>query len=629
MQGPSRRTVISTASAAAATALVAPPAIASPTYRRGPVPAPAPTLSLLTDPFLQSPEGNTVRVVWFTEFPGDRHLVVTGSGASQLSADGVAALTKGRKATGGQAVSVYVADSFELARTSEDAGSFLPKDRLPTLEQGIVHRSVWRHEAVVKNIPRGSKKLPYRVLSAQGDAFALSATFELSGALKKNEAAVILLTSDHQAMVDTPANIHFAHQTVEAELGPISAVFFAGDLVNIPDRASEWFDDARGSAFFPVLQGHAGRVARNGATYSGAPIIQNAPIYPVIGNHEVQGRIDGHTSLNASFGNPVPKHVAESEYAKVAARVNPSGDPAVRARWIEDNSFSTRTYEEVFSLPGNEKYYASTVGSVRLISLFVTRIWRGTNADPNPADRAATSRYQEAQAVLSEPLQRGYGEFIFEDIAVDSAQYCWLADELRSKETRGARYVVVMLHEGPHGLGDNMNPQFVHPQEVHERDADGNLIGIRYDYPGSANVVLHDLATLVERHSVDLVYNGHSHLWNRFLASNGKTNYLEASNTGNTYGAFHPLSGRSRPVPPAPWNAEDYPAQGNPGGLDPITPTIAPRRTPDGTAQPFIAANGLVVFQALETATGAVHSWYVDLNDLDKGAVKFDRFSLR
>ncbi|MCK9903468.1 hypothetical protein CC117_26940 [Parafrankia colletiae] len=35
-------------------------------------------------------------------------------------------------------------------------------------------------------------------------------------------------------------------------------MFVAGDLVNVPGRASEWFDDTRGSAFFPVLQGNSG-----------------------------------------------------------------------------------------------------------------------------------------------------------------------------------------------------------------------------------------------------------------------------------------------------------------------------------------------------------------------------------
>ena len=49
----------------------------------------------------------------------------------------------------------------------------------------------------------------------------------------------------------TPANLQKVVETV----GRVDAVFFAGDLVNIPDRASEWFDDARGLAFFPWLTG--------------------------------------------------------------------------------------------------------------------------------------------------------------------------------------------------------------------------------------------------------------------------------------------------------------------------------------------------------------------------------------
>ncbi|MEY3256095.1 MAG: hypothetical protein RLZZ29_1230, partial [Cyanobacteriota bacterium] len=33
---------------------------------------------LLTDPFLQLPMVNSVRVVWFTEFAGQQHLVTHG-----------------------------------------------------------------------------------------------------------------------------------------------------------------------------------------------------------------------------------------------------------------------------------------------------------------------------------------------------------------------------------------------------------------------------------------------------------------------------------------------------------------------------------------------------------------------
>jgi len=37
----------------------------------------------------------------------------------------------------------------------------------------------------------------------------------------------------------------------------VDAVFFVGDLVNVPDRASGGFDDKRGGALFPCLQGRA------------------------------------------------------------------------------------------------------------------------------------------------------------------------------------------------------------------------------------------------------------------------------------------------------------------------------------------------------------------------------------
>ncbi|MDO5629697.1 MAG: metallophosphoesterase [Mobilicoccus sp.] len=582
-------------------------------------------ISLLTEPFLQLPERDRVRVVWFTEQRGTSHHVVLGRGVHALdAAQGRLALSGRSRRRDQRGLAIVAARTTQLSRTREDAQSYLPESRRPS--EGIRRRPIWRHEAVVTGLRPGSRT-PYRVLSVDGRAAAISGAYTLGPSLRRGDDAVIMLTSDHQAMINTPANMTYAKATIERELGPIAAVFFAGDLVNIPDRASEWFDDDRGSAFFPVLQGTAGRKGTDDVLYRGADIIQHAPLYPAIGNHEVQGRIDGHTQLGASFNNPIPVEVATREYAKVASRVNPSGDAAVKAQWIEDNSFSSRTYEEIFTLPGNEQYYATTVGDVRLVVLYSTRIWRGTDAVPDPAARTTRSRYQEAKDALEKPLEQGYGEFIFEDIGVGSAQYRWLQAETRSPEFRRARYRIVMLHEGPHGLGDNVMPQFVHPVRVEEKDDTGRLIGIRYDYPSAGNVALHDLAPLLERAKVNLVYNGHSHLWNRFTAPGG-THYLEASNTGNSYGAFHPLSGRSRPVPPAPWNTGDYLAQGNPGGLDPIVPTIAPLRTDAGEPTPFIADNRYVVFQALHTGTGEITSWYVDMQHTAAGAIRFDRFRL-
>lgn len=598
----------------------------------GSAPAPAAStdpvgaLELLSDPFLQRPGHNTVEVAWFTEFSGVSHHVLVGQRVGELSEQELREAVERGRAPG---IRIFEATTARLSRVAEDPGSQLPADERPAA--GIEPRPVFRHAATVTNIPRDGSRQPYRVVSVDGGELAASGTFGLRGALKPGQDAVIMLTSDHQAMQNTPANIELAARTISEELGAIDAVFFPGDLVNIPDRASEWFDDQRGSGLFPVLQGNGGRQARDGNVYRGAEVIQNAPLYPAIGNHEVQGRRAGHSSLNASFGNPVPRDVAEAAYEQVAAEVNPSGDPAVKAAWIEDNSFSTTTYEEIFSLPasepGGETYYATTVGDVRLVSLFSTRIWRGTAADADPAARTATSRYQEAAGNLEDPLAQGYGEFIFEDLGIGSAQHDWLTEELRSKEFRRARYKVVILHEGPQGLGDNMMAPFAHPVRVEETDDQGNVVGVRYEYPAEDNILLRDLQPLLEEAGVDLVYNGHSHLWNRFESPEG-VNYLEASNTGNSYGAFHPLSGRSRPVPPAPWDPDDYLAQGNPGGLEAVVPTIAPIRNADDVPLPFIADNRYVVFQALDTGTGTVTSWYVDLDSEAPTPVKFDQFQL-
>jgi hypothetical protein len=77
-------------------------------------------------------------------------------------------------------------------------------------------------------------------VSVAGDQLAASDAYGLRGALKSGKGAVIMLTSAHQAMVNTPANMELAARTITDELGAIDAVFFPGDLVNIPDRASEW-----------------------------------------------------------------------------------------------------------------------------------------------------------------------------------------------------------------------------------------------------------------------------------------------------------------------------------------------------------------------------------------------------
>jgi len=582
-----------------------------------------PAAELLTDPFLQAPTESGVTVVWFTEFEGSQHAVLLGDAVADLQGKALAQAVQKPNLADVRAVR---ATTTQLSRTAEDAASNIPADEKPTAELGIVDRAIWRHEAVVTGLEPG-RQLPYRVVSLHGQQFTASETFTLQPAPAAGEGTKILLTSDHQAMVNTPANLQLAAETI----GDIGAVFVAGDLVNVPDRASEWFDDTRGSAFFAVLQGNGGRASTGGTVYEGAPIIQNAPLFTAIGNHEVQGRRDGATSLGASFSAAVPREVAEAEYEKVAAEVNPSGDSEVKAAWIEGNSFSTRTYEEIFTLPtseaGGETYYATTFGDVRLVSLYSTRIWRGTRANPDPAARTATSRYQEAAANLGDPLAQGYGEHIFEAIDASSEQYAWLQDELASDEFQDAKYRVVILHEGPQGVGDNVMPQFADPERIEEHNDAGDLVGVRYEYPATRNELLYDLQPLLEDAGVDLVQNGHSHLWNRFVSDNGTTNWIETSNTGNSYGAYHPLSGRFRPVPPAPWDTSNYLAQGNPGGLEPIVPTENPLLAADGTPQPFVQSNDHVVFTVFDTATGEVTSYAANVTEGEQPTM-LDRFTI-
>ncbi|MBA8816829.1 hypothetical protein FHX48_001922 [Microbacterium halimionae] len=584
---------------------------------------PSGTLPLLSDPYLQMPGADDVYVVWNTEFAGTQNVALVGSGVAALSDEDAMRAAAGATFAN---VELFAAESMAYSRMAEDSGSRL--DEKPAAEDGIVTRDVWRHEAHVTGLAAG-ERVAYRVVSAESttDA-AISGTFSLAPVPRAGDSLRVLLTSDHQAMANTPANLQKAAETI----GDIDAVFLAGDLVNQPDRASEWFDDTRGSAFFATLQGNGGRIDNNGvAEYYGGEIVQNAPLFPAVGNHEVQGRIDGMTSIGSSFGAPVPVPIAEQEYEKVAAVVNPAGDATVKAKWIEDNSFSTRTYEEVFTLPdsspGGETYYATSFGDIRLISLYSTRIWRGTTAQADPAARTSNSRYQEAVGSLDDPLAQGYGEHVFESLAVGSEQYEWLQEELESDDFHDARFRIVMLHEGPQGLGDNVMPLFADPVRIEEKNADGDVIGVRYEYPAEGNMLLNDLSPLLEDADVDLVHNGHSHLWNRFVSENG-VNYMETSNTGNSYGAFHELSGRSRPLPPEPWDASNYMAQGNPGGLEPIVPNVKPFENEDGVALPFVQSNDLAVFTMLDTGANEVVSYAYDVRTPEVEPWVIDRFAI-
>lgn len=532
---------------------------------------------LLTEPFLQLPTETSIQVIWFTEFFGTGHQVRYGEKLEKIAP----------------------ARTSKLTRVREDAQS-----RTVEAYQSLTDREIWRHQAEITDLNPG-ERIPYQVTSFQENRAIRSDIYTLTPRPKKGTNLKILLTSDHQLMPMTAANL----QKVIETIGQVDAVFLAGDLVNIPDRASEWFDDSRGGAFFPCLQGRANyTLTKNGiqSIYKGGEIIQNAPLFPAIGNHEVMGRFSNSTGLNEQFEDAIPQFIAKKLAEDTAA---------INEKWLKNNSFNTETYEEIFSLPQN-KYYSLTFGDIRLVVLYVTNIWRNPNLEPS-----ARGRYYENQRDLDRPDRWGYGQHIFEPIAQGSPQYQWLEKELNSPAFQEAKYKVVMFHHPPHTLGGNIVPPYTDPVPTIERDATGKVRSVRYDYPQENDYIIRDLIPLLESAKVNLVFYGHSHLWNRFLSPKGM-NFLESSNVGNSYGAH--LGDKKRPVP----LDRNYAAIGNPNGLPPIIPNIAP--LVDWVNQPlsYIASNDLTVFSILDTEKGTVSSYRFDTRYPDSEVIQFDEFDL-
>jgi hypothetical protein len=529
---------------------------------------------LLCEPYLLDPQPGSVYVVWHTEQPGDRHAVVTGPAVAGMTDQQAIEAATGRAGPGWER---HEASTIRLARTREDADSAVPGRTYETVTPRPVHRQLVH----VTGLRPG--RTPYRVVSIDGDRATVSGVYTL--APSAGGPVRLLLTSDHQLQAMTPANLAKVAETVGYELDGVLA---AGDLVNVPDRASEWFGTTRGHAFFASFTGRAG------PPYRGAPILQHTPLFPAIGNHEVMGRWSDTGDLNSQFNDPRPLDV------------DPEG-------------WDTTTYEQLFPYPrsgaGGPRWWSRTIGDVHLSALFVARIWR-------PSSLAGRGRYQEADP--ADPQRWGYGQHIYEPISQGSRQYEWLARTLSSVDARRARYRVVMFHHSSHGVGDHAVPPFADPvRTVHRDSSTGDVTAVTYHYPLAGDQILRDLEPLLSSAGVHLVHHGHSHLWNRFRNDAG-VNWLETSNVGNSYGAYHPSSGASREVPDHP----DYLRQGDPGGLAPIVPTIAPLTGPGGAALPYLASNEITAFSVLDSGAGVVRSYRFDTRPPDSEAVLFDEFPL-
>lgn len=242
-------------------------------------------------------------------------------------------------------------------------------------------------------------------------------------------------------------------------------------------------------------------------------------------------------------------------------------------------------------------------------------MWRTPSLGEN-----LTGKFHEALPNLEDPAKWGWGSFIYEPIKKDSPQYNWLQEELSSPEFKAAKYKIVMFHHQYHSLGGNNVPALTDPIQEIVKDETGKVTAVRYEYPMDKDYLTRDIVPLLKEGEVDLVYYGHSHLWNRFF---DEIHFLESSMVGNTYGAYARDKKRWR-IPPVGYK-EDYAASGNPYGGLPIVPGIAPR----GDNDPFIADNNITVFSILDTGTGTVSSYYYDVTKTGSDVVKFDEFPVK
>jgi hypothetical protein len=498
----------------------------------------------------------------------------------------------------------------------------------------------------------------------------------------------ILLTSDQQNNRMAVANF----QKVQETIGPVDAVLFPGDFVSQPNRASEWFDRVAISnpSYFQSLMGTMQRW-NPGSVFRGGDILQFAPLYGCLGNHEYPGRwrLDPDTnnsanttavSINNMDNDPQPRWYAEARYEQLRTTINPTNDPAFRERWITDNSHDWTTYREMWSLPEGPEgkaYYAQRFGDVFIISLDANRIWRTWNA--NQRGKFTENFIQANGRVTDNASDWGFGDFTFRPFGPGSRQFQWLQETLASEACRSARYRIVLSHQTMAGLGDNAVPVLAE-QRVTVELTDGRLIGpfpaaqwpqqwaavetalragqvryVRYEYPLADDIWRNHIEPLLISSGVQLVHTGHSHLWNR--CSVGGLNYLETANVGNSFGAMffptaqpgaNPSQGprgtqpgntpwRNATVASNPprtaltWNPADYPGSGEPHGRAMGMPTLFnPMRELAGAPAdlPFVASNNLTAFSVFESQTGLVSSYVYDTRDPAGQTRKFDEFRL-
>jgi len=609
---------------------------------------------IISDPMLTGPATGEISVVWYSLVEGDAHSVLVGERFDQR----------------------FEATTTVMSQMFEDSSSqvFGRPVAVPLEGEAVVQQTIYRHEARVTGLT-ANERVPYVAVSTVNEVEFTSEVFSLQPMPSADHPVKILVTSDQQNRAMSPANFEKVVETV----GYVDAVLFAGDLVDTPNRASEWFyrDNEGRPAFFPALQGNFDHMFPN-HPYKGGEILQHAPLFTTIGNHESPGRFDRTLSLGAQDNEPRPRWFARWQWSQLSEQeqqaTGMSEDEYVRA-----NSYDHVTYYEMWNLPENqvegedpENFYATRYGNVSLISMNVSRVWRNWN---NGFTNDNRGKFSEPAGTVNDLDTWGFGDMFFADYSPGSSQRDWLAEQLLTDDFTSAPYRVVLTHQSMHGYGDNSVPVMANPMatitftddrqaietrfpatsEVWQQIVDAANAGVieqvRYQYPVEDDLWLGVEQELLDA-GVDLVVSGHSHVWSRTYiedeAGTARMNYLETSNVGNSFGPFGGPNNRvtwaTQFYPDADtndtrdndfWDPADYPRVGDPHNRPDVVPSevvngIDFMRDVDGTdpAKPYLSSNTFTVFTIIDSGEGTVRSYAHDTNFPLAPAILVDCFAL-
>ncbi len=186
-----------------------------------------------------------------------------------------------------------------------------------TGQNGVFYKKLgsYLHEATIDGL-QPNTLYAYRVKSSN----TISEQYSFKTAPAAGSPISFLAISDAQMKPDVPMTVAAIGKLVQPDL-----IIFSGDLVDEPDRVTDWYGGER--SFFDVFTGRQ----------PGAALLQNIPLFPSLGNHE--------------YG--------EKE----------------RAASYLDETESLQTYTALFTLPGNERYYSHDYGNVHFIHLNIARQW--------------------------------------------------------------------------------------------------------------------------------------------------------------------------------------------------------------------------------------------------------------